>query len=320
MEGTFAAILNRQEREDAAAAHSEAALREAVCREFVNGKALLAAADFCMTDFFAAERTALPAVPIRTAAKFSIKKHTASQRPYRHGHDFYELICVHSGYCKQRIGGAPLQLGHGQCCLLSPGAEHEIERCGGGDIILKLVIPAPLFAAAGGEALLSAGTACGAGALTFDQMPEEADYFLFLLLRESGRGGALEDACVQSCLTLLFAALIRGESSSQTAVEEALASYLAAHIREASLAGFAASLHYSTGYVGRLLRQKTGRSFSEAASAFRLRQAAKLLAQTDLPVEQVAAEVGYADPSAFYRQFSAAFGMTPGEYRRLYAG
>lgn len=49
------------------------------------------------------------------------------------------------------------------------------------------------------------------------------------------------------------------------------------------------------------------------------RQAAKLLAQTELPVEQVAAEVGYADPSAFYRQFSAAFGMTPGEYRRLYA-
>ena len=196
MEGTFAAILGRQEREDAAAAHSEAALRQAVCREFVNGKALLAAADFCMTDFFAAERTALPAVPVRTAAKFGIKKHTASQRPYRHGHDFYELICVHGGCCRQRVGDTPLLLAQGQCCLLSPGAKHEMERCGRGDVVLKLVIPPPLFAAADGKALL---------------------------------------------------------------------------------------------------------------------------AQTELSIEQIAAEVGYADPSAFYRQFAAAFGMTPGEYRRLYA-
>lgn len=152
MEGTFAAILGRQEREDAAAAHSEAALRQAVCREFLNGEELLAASGLCLTDFFAAERTALPAVPVRTAAKFGIKKHTASQRPYRHGHDFYELICVHGGCCRQRVGDAPLLLAQGQCCLLPPGAEHEMERCGGGDVVLKLVIPAPLFAAAGGKA------------------------------------------------------------------------------------------------------------------------------------------------------------------------
>ena len=210
MEDTFAAILSRQEREDAAAAHSEAALRQAVCREFVNGKALLAAADFCMTDFFAAERTALPAVPIRTAAKFGIKKHTASQRPYRHGHDFYELICVHGGCCRQHVGDAPLLLAQGQCCLLPPGAEHEMERCGRGDVILKLVIPPPLFAAADGKALLSAGSPCGAGARMFGNMPAEADYFLFLLLRECGKENAPKELWIQSCLTLLFAALAGG--------------------------------------------------------------------------------------------------------------
>ena len=66
--------------------------------------------------------------------------------------------------------------------------------------------------------------------------------------------------------------------------------------------------------------ERPSRLFRERrAAAFRLRQAAALLAQTELSIEQVAAEVGYADPSAFYRQFAAAFGMTPGEYRRLYA-
>lgn len=156
MEGTFAAILGRQEREDAAAAHSEAALRQAVCHEFLNGEELLAASGLCLTDFFAAERTALPAVPVRTAAKFGIKKHTASQRPYRHGHDFYELICVHGGCCRQRVGDAPLLLAQGQCCLLPPGAEHEMERCGGRQLRRE---PAALRlpAGAGGRAAAAAG-------------------------------------------------------------------------------------------------------------------------------------------------------------------
>lgn len=187
MEDTFAAILGRQEREDAAAAHSEAALRQAVCREFLNGEELLAASGLCLTDFFAAERTALPAVPVRTAAKFGIKKHTASQRPYRHGHDFYELICVHGGCCRQRIGDAPLLLAQGQCCLLAPGAEHEMERCGGGDVILKLVIPPPLFISADGKALLSTGSPCGTGARIFGNMPAEADYFCSCCCANAGR-------------------------------------------------------------------------------------------------------------------------------------
>lgn len=198
-----------------------------------------------------------------------------------------------------------------------------MERSGRGDVVLKLVIPPPLFISADGKALLSTGSPCGTGARIFGNMPAEADYFLFLLLRECGKENAPKDIWIQSCLTLLFAALAGGAGRAGTApeeaLEEALAAYLAAHMREATLKGFAASLHYSAGYAGRLLRQKTGRSFSESAAVFRLRQAAALLAQTELSIEQIAAEVGYADPSAFYRQFAAAFGMTPGEYRRLYA-
>ena len=166
-----------------------------------------------------------------------------------------------------------------------------MERCGRGDVILKLVIPPPLFAAADGKALLSAGSPCGAGARMFGNMPAEADYFLFLLLRECGKENAPKDIWIQSCLTLLFAALAGGAGRAGTApeevleeaLEEALAAYLAAHMREATLKGFAASLHYSAGYAGRLLRQKTGRSFSESAAAFRLRQAAPKWAMPTLP-------------------------------------
>ena len=83
----------------------------------------------------------------------------------------------------------------------------------------------------------------------------------------------------------------------------------------ASLADFAARKHYSADYVGKRIRRQTGTSFSRRLNEARLREAARLLAETELSVESIAAAVGYADPAGLYKRFRAAFGMTPGEYR-----
>ena len=41
-----------------------------------------------------------------------------------------------------------------------------------------------------------------------------------------------------------------------------------------------------------------------------------LLLETNLPVEEIAAAVGYENQSYFHRQFKARYGMTPAKYRR----
>ncbi len=53
--------------------------------------------------------------------------------------------------------------------------------------------------------------------------------------------------------------------------------------------------------------------------ARRLRAAKEMLASTDMPIKQVAAECGYASDAAFSRQFKIETGMTPGEYHRRHA-
>ena len=127
MDGLFTAILDGQEREDRSTAVSEEEFAAAVRREFANGEELLAGArELHLTGraFFASEGLEnFPLLPVRTAGAFSIKKHTTSQRPYLHGQDFYELICVHGGSCAQVFGdGSALRLSEGQSCLLPPGA------------------------------------------------------------------------------------------------------------------------------------------------------------------------------------------------------
>jgi PAS domain S-box-containing protein len=48
----------------------------------------------------------------------------------------------------------------------------------------------------------------------------------------------------------------------------------------------------------------------------RIDEATRLLETTDLPLAQIAIDVGYCDQSAFTRQFRAAVGLAPGQFRQ----
>lgn len=50
----------------------------------------------------------------------------------------------------------------------------------------------------------------------------------------------------------------------------------------------------------------------------RLRQAARILAATDLPIQEVASAVGIADESYMIKLFKAEFGEPPAAYRKKY--
>lgn len=306
-------IFGRQEREDGAATLSDREIAAAIRRELANGEELLAAAranGIRPTDFFAAEHFPdLPLLPRRTANCFSIRKHTRSQRPYLHAQDFFELICVLRGQCAQSFPDrAPLLLTEGQAALLAPGIAHKLARAGAGDVIVKLIVPPPLFA-----------QVCpfeADGISVFAPRRDRAALLLAELLREQDAEDALCSRTIPSLLTLLFAELLRSREAQPAArTDEELESYLAEHLRDASLADFAARKHYSADYVGKRIRRQTGTSFSRRLNEARLREAARLLAETELSVESIAAAVGYADPAGLYKRFRAAFGMTPGEYR-----
>jgi transcriptional regulator GlxA family with amidase domain len=56
----------------------------------------------------------------------------------------------------------------------------------------------------------------------------------------------------------------------------------------------------------------------EYVHTLRLEEAKQMLEATDLPVEAVAGEVGYQDPSFFGRLFRRRIGLTPVAYRRRF--
>jgi AraC-like DNA-binding protein len=67
-------------------------------------------------------------------------------------------------------------------------------------------------------------------------------------------------------------------------------------------------------------RELVGEAPASHLVACRMREAARLLAETDVPQSALPAKVGYQSAVGFHLAFRRHFDMTPGEYRRRFGG
>lgn len=84
---------------------------------------------------------------------------------------------------------------------------------------------------------------------------------------------------------------------------------------EITLVSLAKELKVSPSYLSRVFAKEARLPFNVYLSFLRLSKAAEMLVRSDLPVTQIALEVGYNDSSYFTKSFRKRFGKTPKEYR-----
>ncbi len=97
---------------------------------------------------------------------------------------------------------------------------------------------------------------------------------------------------------------------------EAVAALEASALDELSLAGFARHIGLSERQVSRLFREEMGTTFREHVTALRVDRAKSLLADTEIPVIEVAGETGWSSLAHFNMVFRRRVGLTPSEFRR----
>jgi len=102
---------------------------------------------------------------------------------------------------------------------------------------------------------------------------------------------------------------------SHSVVEKARR-YIDIHLeQELSREALAAQFYLNPDYMDRLFKKETGMSMKEYMLNERLRVSAELLRKTDLPVTEIAMQVGYTSLSAFTRLFKKHTDLNPSDYR-----
>jgi len=107
----------------------------------------------------------------------------------------------------------------------------------------------------------------------------------------------------------------------QAALAERIQGYVDEHFPDAiSTSTIAAALRYNPDYLERVFRARTKMSILDALHQKRISVArASLHSEAGKNINEIAFECGYTDPGYFRRMFKRLTGLTPREFRTLYA-
>lgn len=105
-------------------------------------------------------------------------------------------------------------------------------------------------------------------------------------------------------------------SSSQAMV--LVKNYIGEHLDEdLNRKTLAQAAHLNPDYLSYLFRKHTGETLSRYILKERVRQAKKLLMSTNLPIHEIALQIGFPNISYFSKQFKDLEGQTPLQFRKL---
>ncbi len=104
------------------------------------------------------------------------------------------------------------------------------------------------------------------------------------------------------------------QSYKALVIQETL-KYIEQNYKTARLDYLAEQFHQTLPVISKMIKAGTGSTFQELLMTKRFQKASQLLVETNLPVEEIALEIGYENQSYFHRQFKQRYNITPRRYR-----
>lgn len=262
----------------------------------------------------------------------SVRKHTRFVHFPEHTHDYIEAVYMCSGETTHIINGKIINLSEGELLFLGQNAKQEILPASEGDIAVNFIIQPAFFDKTlemlGAEETpiknflirsLFDGDYQGylhfkvAGVLPVQNLIEN---LIWTLIGNTSNKRNIN----QTTMGLLFMQLLNHtdklshESREDKAIMD-IFRYIEENYSDGSLTDAAELLHYDFYWLSHEIKNRTGKTYTEHLQEKRLSQAAFLLKNTGLSVEEVALAVGYENKSYFHRIFTERFDTTPRKYR-----
>ena len=256
---------------------------------------------------------------------------------YKHKHRFFELQYVISGTLNQTVGGQDLLLHEGDVCFIAPETEHCISVCDDETVIVNILIRVETFRSVFIDLLnkediisdfFSRVLMCSSYypyIYCRTEIKKELSDIVSSMLAVYDSDMRLKNRLIINKLEEFFIYLlndheydfITGSSMGETDRKILpILRYIQDHYQTVTLAELSRCFGYSESYLSRIITLYTGSGFSQILKSVRLKNAAGLLENSLLPINEISVQCGYEDRTYFHKAFKKQYGMTPAEYRK----
>lgn len=255
--------------------------------------------------------------------------------PY-HVHKWIELAYAYSGECMILVKDTEIMLKKGQFILFDTDVPHLVGETGGDNILINFMLDKNclsnhFFSQLSKDSIVTQFLVQSLNKqvnhdkyMVFqteenERIPNLVGYFLCEYFDSS----ICRQDILNSCMTWIFCELIhdyqRQENTQDGKSKDiriaTILRYLENNYANCTLEKTADFFGMSPNYLTSYIKKYTGYSFKQIVQQNRLKRAAKLLKNTDLPVREIANEVGYENIGFFNKKFEGMYFCKPGEYR-----
>lgn len=268
---------------------------------------------------------------------------TSGEKTQLHTHDYIELAYVVEGEFRQKILGRDITFAKGDLCLIDKNCLHQDYLLDQPAVILFLGIANDMFSEIMDENVATQKI------ISFLQsaLLKQKDLQQYLHFRPgsgspSGAASRLED-----CLCLLLRELHDNETgfhyickglllrifriisteyefslsreqrkTMNWIIFEEISDYIKLHYATVTIQDLIREFHFQEDYFNRIIKSKTGLTYSAYVQQIRLEHAEHMLTATDKSVDEITELVGYHNKGYFYKIFQEKYKTTPSRYRK----
>lgn len=261
--------------------------------------------------------------------------------PY-HLHNYIEIMIPLVGNCTVHLDKQTVQLNSEDVLFIGNHTPHKVEPIGKNDIVVNLALKSSAFSLNDLNFLHRNGTNSNISNLLFTLLSNEnysaGRYVWFQVEHQPKIVNNIYDIIdeyynydiqshqiIRFDILTLFSRLIRQAYHAKAHTHKvkdsqinllSLLLYIENNYRTITLTKMAKDFGFNPNYLSTYLKKQTGQSFIQLVHLQRVNTAGEYLIYTKAPIETIASEVGYENPSYFYKVFKKIIGVSPAEYRR----
>ena len=255
-----------------------------------------------------------------------------------HTHDYMELGYIVKGNFKQRICEKDILFHEGDFILIDKNCIHQDYLINQESIVIFFGIEHSMFEEIMNENITTQKIIAFLQTALMKQkdlqqyihfrptndVREKMEHCISLLLTELYDSEIGSSHICKGLLLRIFRLLSTGyefslskeqQKTMNWIIFEEVCDYMKSHYQDINTQELMDLFHFQKDYFNRLIKKKTGMTYSEYLQNIRLKKAKTMLLETNLSVSEIAEQVGYHNKGYFYKIFTEKFGMTPAKYR-----